>query len=468
MTRFNGPNRLGLVIVLLMLTLSLSVRAGTTTVVSDSSWWVLSPNPNLPGMPLFLGPSQAVCLNTTNPLNCPPGAILYGYPYPGWSANLSALPQNTKWIWANRTGFSTPAAGEEFIFQKGDIYVCDPPLDSTISIAADDRAEVSVNGNIIANSVSQSPNQLLTFAVPASVLKGSSLTQGVRANEISVRAKNGPNPQGCGDNYACNPAGVVVAATLNYSGDPPCIGYTGSFSNGGFEKLASCPAGQVGSIGRICACGNWLPRNTCESLPQCTGEGGRAFSVNEIESKSCPAGQTASPASHKCLSTGNWDVPLGQCFTPQPPARCTGEGGRLYDIDEVEARSCPAGQTASPASHKCLSSGSWDSPLGQCVAPPPTCTGSNGRAFAVGATEALSCTVGTGTPSRTCQPGGTWGPTIGKCTLRRGDRCGGRPDGYIQSCLPGTCIASCPVGTDCKSRRVGRGALVTTDWYCDP
>jgi hypothetical protein len=188
---------------------------------------------------------------------------------------------------------------------------------------------------------------------------------------------------------------------------------------GDTEKLSDCPSGQIGSISHTCVCGSWLPtENKCVAPPQCTGTGrttaGTFFSVDAVETQICPAGQSASPSSHKCLNIGNWDVPLGTCQTPPPP--------------------------------------------------PVTCPGG----VPVGTTESLTCSAGTGSPTRTCVAGGIW-QTNGSCLLREGDICGSSQTdpAYIQACLPGSCIAQCPAGTDCGSRRIGRGPLVTTDWYCD-
>jgi len=401
----------------LPLALPVGAVAGTVTVVSDGSWNVFDANGN------WLGLSQSVCLNATNPSNCPVGAApaptLYGYPRPGWTANLSSLPTSARWIWApNITGASSPAASQEFTFET-EFYLCEPPLRGTVYIAADDSAEVSVNGTTLPNSTTTGHSALHSVNVPAAILLGSTPLS-IRPNRITVRARNGLNPADCASNeYRCNPAGVVFGASFEFQGDPPCAGFKGgTYSNGQSETLSSCPAGQTGSVFHTCLCGHWTPNlNTCAvTPPTCTGSNGRVFSVGDAEALSCPPGQVGS-ASRTCQSNGTWAAPdTSSCRAPPPPA--------------------------------------------------PTCSGLNGRNFAVGATEALSCVAGTGSPSRTCLAGGAWGPTQGGCALREGDVCGSSQTGYIQACPPGTCIANCPAGTDCKNRRAGP-VLVTTDWFCD-
>lgn len=414
---------------LLTLALPMGALAGTITVVSDTSWNVFTTHPT---SPMWLGLAQSVCLNTTNPANClTPGLstpTLYGYPSVGWTANAPGLPASARWMWApNITGSSSPAASQEFVFQKDDVYVCNPPEDATISVAADDFAEVSVNGTVIPASTSTSHSAFTTFTVPASSIYGSTpVPPTIRPNMITIKAKNGPNPPNCtAGEYKCNPAGVVFWASFKFTGNPTCNAFVSggpaTYTNGQSEKIADCPAGQSGSVYHVCVCGAWTPNITaCVSRPQCTGtsttSAGMRFEVDAVETQTCPAGQSASPSSHKCLSTGTWDVALGQCAAPPPPA--------------------------------------------------PRCTGRT-QTFAVGDTEALPCVVGTGSASRTCQAGGTWGSTTGGCTLAEGAICGSRNTPYIQACPPGSCIANCPAGTECKARPVGRGPLVTADWFCD-
>lgn len=417
---------------LLSLALPVSALAGTVTVVSDSSWNVFAPNPTDPTNPTWVGFSKRVCLNATNPANClmgvTPTPTLYEYPFAGWTANLPGLPASARWMWApNVTAESSPAASQEFTFQKDDVYVCNPPQDATISVAADDFAEVSVNGTVVPSSTSTSNNLFTTFNVPASSIYGSTPTPlNIRPNTIKIKARNGLNPSGCGDKYNCNPAGVIFWASFEFAGDPKCNAFkpggpTGGYSNGESEKLSDCPSGQSGSVYHICLCGAWTPNiNECVTRPQCTGtsttSGGMRFDVDAIEPQTCPTGQSASPSSHKCLSSGNWDVPLGACVTP---------------------------------------------PL-----PPPTCTGSDGTTrIAVGLSETRNCqSPRVGTESRTCLPTGQFGNWSGVCSLPFvgiGEKCGSGTEGAT---------AQCPSATSCGPRRTssGPGSLVTVDTYCDP
>jgi hypothetical protein len=469
---------------LLSLGLSVDALAGSVTVVSDNTWNVFGPDPTDPTILLWLGLSQRVCLNGTSPANClmgvTPAPTVYGYRFSGgWNANIAGLPPTARWMWApNVTGASSPAQSQAFSFEKDDVYVCDPPQDATISIAADNSAEVWVNGLPVPGSTSTDHMNFTTFRVPAASIYGSSVfPPNPRPNRVTIKASNGLNPADCtSGKYECNPAGVIFWGSFKFAGDPKCTpwkppGPLGGYSMGEKEKLSDCPSGQIGSVSHTCVCGAWLPAmNTCVSLPQCVGTGtttaGTRFPVGAVEAQTCLAGQSASPSSHKCLNTGDWDVPLGTCVSlPQCVGTGTTTAGTRFPVGAVEAQTCVAGQSASPSSHKCLNTGDWDVPLGTCQTPPPppvTCPGG----IPIGTTEPLTCSVGTGSPTRTCVAGGTW-QTNGSCLLREGDICGSSQNPYIQACLPGSCIAQCPANTDCRNRRIGRGPLVTTDWYCD-
>src|SRR5262249_24241813 len=215
----------------------------------------------------------------TSPTNClmgvTPAPTVYGYPLSGWNANITGLPPTARWMWApNVTGASSPAQSQAFTFQKDDVYVCNPPQDATISIAADNSAEVSVNGMPpVSGSTSTDHSRFTTFTIPAASIYGSSVTPPMpRANTVTIKASNGLNPSNCAsDQYSCNPAGVIFWASFKFAGDPKCSawksgGPTGGYGMGEKEKLSDCPSGQIGSISHTCVCGGWLPaENTCAS-----------------------------------------------------------------------------------------------------------------------------------------------------------------------------------------------------------
>lgn len=112
----------------------------TFGVTSDDSWTVTDPTGT------YLGNAQDVCLNQGSPPSCPAGATLFGYPHPGWLADLATNIPSATWMWApDVTGRTTPAANAAFTFQK-EFYLCGSPSGGTIWLAADNAAEVLLNG----------------------------------------------------------------------------------------------------------------------------------------------------------------------------------------------------------------------------------------------------------------------------------------------------------------------------------
>ena len=398
--------------------------AGTVPVVTDTKWKVFDANGQ------WLGFAQTVCLNSSSPSNCPrtdvPPPTEYGYPHPGWTADVSSLPPTVRWIWApDVTGASSPAALQTFTFET-QFLLCDPPTGGTISIAADNAAEVSLNGMPVPSSASSSPNALRTVSVPASSLFGSSLLGGIRLNTLKITASNAANPADCGsDQYQCNPAGVLLGASFEFAGNPTCNGYRSNkvYMNGEEETLGPCPAGQTGTKFHTCWCGVWVDGDRCVT----------------------------------------------------PPPTCTGNDGMTYRVDERETVSCPAATPVGSASRQCLAKDTWGSPdNSRCMPAPRTCTGNGGVVFIVGQTEDVGACTGrrVGTRSRTCKPDGTWTAVVDTCRLP--DVCVGAP--------PGTCICgsrelgltgNCPMGVQCGPHLIGdpdhpglTPTLRTADWYC--
>lgn len=162
------------------------------------------------------------------------------------------------------------------------------------------------------------------------------------------------------------------------------------------------------------------------------------------------------------------------------------DGNKEYQVGEFQDLQCPAGQEGSN-SRVCIcvgNLGTWWSAGNSCHTPPPppvTCSGANGTLFGVNATEPVSCPTGqVGNPFHTCQSNGQWSsPDYSSCKLPAvgvGEICGGR-----DKTPPVT--ATCPSGTECKSRKLPTGprpwycvifgidcpvGLQTADWYCDP
>lgn len=394
---------------LLPLALPPAAQAANYGIVSDTHWTVSDASMN------FLGTAQTVCLNAASPSSCPVGATKYGYQLPGWAASI----QGATWIWApNITGTSSGAANAAFTFQMP-FYLCGTPRGGTISVAADNFAQVFLNGASTPIATSTSHSTVSTVTVPASALN-----QGL--NLITITASNDANPSSCtSGQYQCNPAGVIFGASFQ-------------------DSLAQ--------------------------LPTCT-DGGRTFSVGEFEALSCPPGEMGS-RSRPCIcigSLGVWGSPSNSCIPP--PKTCTGANGAIFQAGATETLSCPPGQLGSH-SHTCQSDGSWGSATSTCT--PPTCTGSNGTIFQVGSTETFPCPLGqTGSQSHICQSSGSWGPATSTCLpeVGVGEICGGSDKVPAQT-------ATCPGGTDCKSKRerVCSGWWIfsrcdyiqSVDWFCLP
>ncbi|MFN8445218.1 MAG: hypothetical protein U0175_30800 [Caldilineaceae bacterium] len=185
--------------------------------VSSTDWDATVSDPNV-GVPAAYGKAQMVCLNHQAPASCPDGATLYGYANSGWSADLTPIP-GAKWIWAPGVISTTsPADSQEYYFFKV-INLPEPATQGSISIAADDFAEVRVNGGVagiigsttnLTTSI-QAQDTLATFDITKYLVRGENL--------ISIRVKSGPREfGGCsnGCTYAANPAGLVFGGFILY------------------------------------------------------------------------------------------------------------------------------------------------------------------------------------------------------------------------------------------------------------
>lgn len=279
-----------------------TVEAVAYDILSNPDWDVSNTTGNL-------GKARNVCLNTATPpgpLNCPAGAPLpntptvYGYSPNLWTATLSS--PLARWIWSPLslststspiTGATSPAGNQEFTFRK-EFYVCAPPdttKPQTLWLAADDSAEVRLNGALLTSVTGFAA--VATASVPPGLINVAPTL-----NTIEIKARNGSDPANC-TSYQCNPAGMVFGASLSDTLPqlPKCPGAvapnhpTGQYDPGEFEEQ-SCPQGQVGRIFRGCGCahvggtsigfwGQW--NNTCSApVPRqaCVGFDSPAFAVN--------------------------------------------------------------------------------------------------------------------------------------------------------------------------------------------
>ena len=157
-------------------------------------------------------PARDVCLTPSDPPGCPSDAVDYGLA-PGWSADISSLG-GARWIWRPGISTSDVADGVEVTFTRTFVLAGSPG--GTISIAADDYAEVHINGDVV-GSVGSTTDKAAASAAQSALTTfdlGSHLVSG--ANTITIVARNGPASFACGSvcTYAQNPAGVVFGGRL--------------------------------------------------------------------------------------------------------------------------------------------------------------------------------------------------------------------------------------------------------------
>ncbi len=185
----------------------------TSTFSSNTTW------PTFTGVPTTgpLGHAQTVCLDATaptSPANCPAGATDYGFGA-GWPAPLGSIP-HAFWIWApGITGATSPSELAQYYFSKR-IRIHGHLVSGRISIAADDFAEVWVNGTL-AGTIGSTTDATAAFAAQSSLT-----TFDIKPflhhgkNRITVHAQNGVGAfSGCGPcTYQQQPAGVVFGVKI--------------------------------------------------------------------------------------------------------------------------------------------------------------------------------------------------------------------------------------------------------------
>ena len=198
---------IAIVLVLASGLFNLAIGDTIQTFVSDTTWQVFDAANNPVGF------AQQVCLNATDPVTCPPGATIYGYPG-GWSADLSSILGAT-WIWApGISGTTLSASFDQYTFIK--TFDITGPLKGYISIAVDDYAEIYINGNLVGTTGSltsfwdavDAKYSLHSFDIGPYLLHG--------ANSVEIVVQNGPDvfPGYQNANYAQNPAGVVFGGVF--------------------------------------------------------------------------------------------------------------------------------------------------------------------------------------------------------------------------------------------------------------
>ena len=194
----------------------------TQTFYSGPDWNAFSKDPGPASFSQgdsYLGSAQRVCLNDDAPWPCPDGALRYGFPGWGWFADLAGI-EPAAWIWApDITGDSAPAELASFYFSKT-FVLPGYPVRGILYIAADDFAEVRVNGSVVGSVGSVTDIGLAGEA--QSYLHEFDLTSFLKPgrNVITIRGQNGPpDYSGCESpcTYGQNPAGVVFGGSLEYS-----------------------------------------------------------------------------------------------------------------------------------------------------------------------------------------------------------------------------------------------------------
>jgi hypothetical protein len=172
-----------------------------TSFGSDPTWTTL------------FGPAVHVCLSAADPPGCPTDAILYGASG-AWHADISHL-DGAAWIW--RPGISASSSADLVTVTFTHVFSLHGIPTGTISIAADDFAEVDVNG-ALAGTVGSITDVAAATAAQSSlaVIDISSFLVAGR-NTILIIGKNGPasftNCSGA-CTYAENPAGVVFGGSF--------------------------------------------------------------------------------------------------------------------------------------------------------------------------------------------------------------------------------------------------------------
>ncbi|HTB75443.1 MAG TPA: hypothetical protein VK762_19465 [Polyangiaceae bacterium] len=176
------------------------------TVAADGSTFTLTQ---------LQGPAREVCLNTSDPPNCPAGALLYNVSYssPAWTGGES-IP-SAHWIWRSDVALTSPGSMQVAIFQK--TFAIGANATGSVYIAADDFAAVFVNNLAIGSVGSNSDvNAAESSHATGTMLDLTSALQS-GTNVVTIAAQNGP--WGCATTacpYSEDPAGVVFQGTLHW------------------------------------------------------------------------------------------------------------------------------------------------------------------------------------------------------------------------------------------------------------
>ena len=188
---------------------------GATSVVfnSDNTWDSFT-GLTLPGTgAVSVGKAQELCPESNPPsVPCLSGRVDLSTIFGDYGADRSSFPA-ANWVWLPGVTADTPDAADVGGWFRTSVEVGGVPTGGVVHLAADDGAEVFVNGTSIgAVGILATPVQpvghspLRSLVIPAGVL-----VQG--ANVITVRGLNGATAGG----YNVNPAGVIVHGEISFT-----------------------------------------------------------------------------------------------------------------------------------------------------------------------------------------------------------------------------------------------------------
>lgn len=232
---------------------------------------------------------QHVCLNAASPVACPAGATQYGYPFPGWFA---PRPPGANWIWKRGVTGETPGADLATAFFSNTVS---GPASGLICLAADDFAELKVNGAVV-GTVGSTTNAVLA-GLAQSLATCFNVTLQSVTNLIEVKGQDGPKSfspfalTGCNPSckYNENPAGVMFFGALRCPEGARCAAREGRLTGGGSTTGAFDAAGRTLPVlvdihqGLQLHCDKTqLPNNL-----EVNWDGGNHFHLDTLDSATC-------------------------------------------------------------------------------------------------------------------------------------------------------------------------------------
>jgi len=189
---------------------------------------------------------QHVCLNDLSPVGCPADATRYGFPFAGWTA---PRPFGDNWIWLDGVTGDTLGADLATASFSQTVALNGDPISGTFCLAADDFAELNINGTVVGSVGSTSNVALAVHAQSTSTCFDVTSFLQPGSNDITVNGQNGPKAftifQATGCTPSCryreNPAGVTFGGTItlaNPTTKEECK--KGGWEQFGFKNQGQC------------------------------------------------------------------------------------------------------------------------------------------------------------------------------------------------------------------------------------